>query len=84
MPGRDVSGLGRVGKRKRGEPRLARIPSLAGRARPCRKAVSSPRLLVQSALGRPARSLASELRICAYGQARKDIATAMPISICIG
>ena len=83
MPGRDVSGLGRVGKRKRGEPRLARIPSLAGRARPCRKAVSSPSLLVQSALGRPARSLASELRI-AYGQARKHIATAMPISICIG
>jgi hypothetical protein len=29
MPGRDVSGLGRVGKRKRGEPRLARTSSLA-------------------------------------------------------
>jgi hypothetical protein len=46
MPGRDVSGLGRVGKRKRGEPGLARISSLAAGRRPCRKAVSSPSLLV--------------------------------------
>ena len=60
MPWRDVSVLGRVCERKRGEPRLARISSLAAAPCPGHDAVSSPSQLVQSPLGRAAQSLASQ------------------------